>query len=125
MQRSDFEFIEYCKTRSEINFWYESPSVEVVYACYVTEKIVQLTLRSKRDNIKPSRRNHIVNGALTCAFGRCELDKAMSVLLKEPSTEILYCDTDSVGEPFNTGYLTSLKMKINCWLLVAAGVKLF
>ena len=68
MQRNTFEFVEYCKTRSEINFWYENPSVEVMFCCYITEKIVQLTLRSTTDNLKKSRRTHIVNGKFKISF---------------------------------------------------------
>ena len=64
---------EFCKNRSQVDFWYENQNLEILFCCYVTEKIVQLTLRSKKEHLKPSRQSHIVNGALTCAFGRVEV----------------------------------------------------
>ena len=60
MQKSTFTWMEYCKTRDQVNYWYNNSEVEVIFACYITEKIVQLTLQGKSS--KPSRRSHIVNG---------------------------------------------------------------
>ena len=72
IQRNQFVWNEFCKNRSQVDYWYENPSVEVIFACYITTKIIQLTLRSKKKHLKPSRQSHIVNGVLTTAFGRVE-----------------------------------------------------
>ena len=96
MQRNDFQFNAFVKTRKEVNEFYENPYIDVVFACYLTETIVQLTLRSKKEYTKPSRQSHIVNGAMVTSSGRCELDKGFRILLKEKNAQILYCDTDSI-----------------------------
>ena len=61
-QRTNFEWNVFVKNRMEVNDFYENPYVDVIYACYLTERIVQLTLRSKKEHTKPSRQSHIVNG---------------------------------------------------------------
>ena len=55
MQRSATEWKVFVKTRKEVNSFYENPYVDVIFACYLTEEIVQLTLRSKKEHVKPSR----------------------------------------------------------------------
>ena len=62
MQRSDFSWNEYCKSREQVNWWYDNPDCEVVFCSYISEQIVQLTLKSRKEKIKPSRQSHIVNG---------------------------------------------------------------
>ena len=59
------EYNVFVKNRAEVNEFYENPYVDVIFACYLTEKIVQLTLRSKKEHVKPSRQSHIVNGNST------------------------------------------------------------
>ena len=62
MQRNDFQFNVFVKSRKEVNEFYDSPFYDVLYACYLTVKIVQLTMRSRKEHIRPSRQSHIVNG---------------------------------------------------------------
>ena len=61
LQRNDQKFTEYCKSAEEVDYYYNHPQLEVVFCCYVTEKIVQLTLRPKKEYVKPSRNTHVRN----------------------------------------------------------------
>ena len=96
-KRFSIQFNAFVKTQKKsMNFMKTRTYVDVVFACSLTETIVQLMLRSKKEYTKPSRQSHIVNGAMVTSYGRCELDKGFRILLQEKNAQILYCDTDSI-----------------------------
>ena len=59
LQRNDQTFTEYCKSPEEVDYWYNQPHLEVVLCCYVTENIVQLGLKPKKEFVKPNRNTHV------------------------------------------------------------------
>ena len=80
-EKSDKNYHTFCKNDKELTAYFMDPNLEIRQAQLVTEDVLQLVMKKKREVLPPNRSANVLLNAYTTSYGRLYLFKAIQEVL--------------------------------------------